>query len=260
MRSFTLLLTCTLIFVLFASVGCSPDARLAAQRQQSQGRIAELDSEIQTLSEDNARLQSELAGQEKLAEDIKLESELQHTKFTELLAEHNRLINQIGRAQPLPEELNAMLAAFAEANSELLSYDSSKGLVSLKSDVSFALGSDQVKSHTKPVLTALAAICSTDQAQNCQILIVGHTDDVRISRPETKAKHPTNWHLSVHRAIAVMDVLKESMPEDRLAVMGFGEYRPLADNLPGNRGNPLNRRVEIFIVPKDVDVPSAGLK
>ena len=258
MRPITSLLTCALIFALLGSVGCSPDARLAAQRQRSQERIAELDGEIQTLSDDNARLQSELTGQEELAKDIKQESELQHAKFKELLAEHNRLIEQVGRAEPLPAELNAMLAAFAEANSELLSYDSSKGLVSLKSDVSFTAGSDQVKPHTKPVLTALAQICSAELAQNCQVLIVGHTDDQPIIH--SNANHPTNWHLSVHRAIAVMDVLKESMPQDRLAVMGFGQYRPIADNLPGNKGNPLNRRVEIFIVPKDMEVPSAGLK
>ena len=153
-----------------------------------------------------------------------------------------------------------MLAAFAAANSELLNYDTSKGRVRLQSDVTFALASDQVKPQAKPVLAALAQICSAEQAKDCRVLIVGHTDDVPIVRPETKAKHPTNWHLSVHRAIAVMDILKKSMPEDRLAVMGFGQFKPIADNAPKNQGNPLNRRVEIFIVPWDMEVPSAGLK
>ncbi len=153
-----------------------------------------------------------------------------------------------------------MLAAFAEANAGLLSYDPRKGRIRLQSDVTFGPGSDKVKNQATSALAALAQICANDLAQDCQVLIVGHTDDMPIVRPQTKAKHPTNWHLSVHRAIAVMEVLKESMPEDRLAVMGFGEFKPIVDNAPNKRGNSLNRRVEIFIVPEDIDVPATGLK
>ena len=57
-----------------------------------------------------------------------------------------------------------------------------------------------------------------------------------------------------------MDILKKSMPEQRLSVMGFGQWRPVEPNQPGQRGNPANRRVEIYIVPKDSAVPSGGLK
>ncbi len=153
-----------------------------------------------------------------------------------------------------------MLAAFAAANSDLLSYDTAKGRIRLLSDVTFTLASDQVKEQTKPVLAALAQICSAEQAEDCRVLIVGHTDDVPIVHEETKAKHPTNWHLSVHRAIAVKDVLKKHMPEDRLAVMGFGEFKPIAENAPNKQGNPLNRRVEIFVIAGDMAVPSAGLR
>ena len=34
-----------------------------------------------------------------------------------------------------------------------------------------------------------------------------------------------------------------------LAIMGMGQYRPIAPNKPGNGGNEKNRRVEIYIVP-----------
>jgi len=36
----------------------------------------------------------------------------------------------------------------------------------------------------------------------------------------------------------------------RMSARGFGEYRPIADNKPNKKGNPLNRRVEIYIVPE----------
>ena len=130
----------------------------------------------------------------------------------------------------------------------------------LKSDFTFDLSSDRVKSQAQPALAALGEIYSPDQAGDLQVLIVGHTDDVPIGRPETRAKHPTNWHLSVHRAIAVKDVLAKSMPEQRLAVMGFGQWSPVEPNQPGQRGNPANRRVEIFIVPADTPVPSGGVR
>jgi chemotaxis protein MotB len=36
----------------------------------------------------------------------------------------------------------------------------------------------------------------------------------------------------------------------RLSVRGFGEYRPVAPNAANNKGNDVNRRVEMYIVPK----------
>jgi flagellar motor protein MotB len=38
----------------------------------------------------------------------------------------------------------------------------------------------------------------------------------------------------------------------RMSVRGFSEYRPVAPNAPGKKGNPQNRRVEIYIVPEGV--------
>jgi len=35
-------------------------------------------------------------------------------------------------------------------------------------------------------------------------------------------------------------------------VRGFGEFRPIVPNRAGKKGNPLNRRVEIYIIPKGV--------
>ncbi len=260
MRRLTSLLTCGLILALLLSAGCSPDTRFGAQRRRSQQRITELESDIQNARDENNRLQGELTSQQALAWRIQQEAQRQQAEFDKLSAELDAMAERAGRTGPLPDKLDAMLTALAETNSELLSYDPLTGRVRLKSDVIFTLGSDQVKAQAKPVLAALAQICSSELAQDCQILIVGHTDDLPIVRSQTKAKHPTNWHLSVHRAIAVMELLKKSMPEDRLAVMGFGQFKPIADNAPNNQGNPLNRRVEIFIVPRDLEVPSAGLK
>ncbi|MCK5175184.1 MAG: OmpA family protein, partial [Planctomycetes bacterium] len=62
--------------------------------------------------------------------------------------------------------------------------------------------------------------------------------------------HPTNWHLSVHRAISVLNVMTQNkVSPKRLSVRGFGEFRPAEPNKADKKGNAANRRVEIFIVP-----------
>jgi chemotaxis protein MotB len=61
--------------------------------------------------------------------------------------------------------------------------------------------------------------------------------------------HPTNWHLSVHRAISVENLMESNgVSPTRISVKGYGEYRPLEANEAGKKGNPKNRRVEIYLV------------
>jgi len=43
---------------------------------------------------------------------------------------------------------------------------------------------------------------------------------------------------------------KNNIAQERTSVRGFGEYRPIVPNKPNKRGNPQNRRVEIYIVTK----------
>jgi len=61
-----------------------------------------------------------------------------------------------------------------------------------------------------------------------EIRIEGHTDDV----PIHTAEFPTNWHLSVARAVntALYLIERHTLPPTRVAVAGYGEYRPLMPN------------------------------
>ena len=109
---------------------------------------------------------------------------------------------------------------------------------------------DTVQPEAKERLEALSEVLNSPVAEGFDVLIVGHTDDMRIGKPATRAKHPTNWHLSAHRAIAVEKVLAQAgMTEVRMVVMGMGQFRPIEPNEPKQQGNPKNRRVEIYIVP-----------
>ena len=153
----------------------------------------------------------------------------------------------------LPVELSDALSEWAlQGGSDLVSYDPQSGIVRFKSDLLFEKGSDTVQAAAKSQVQMLASILDSSSAEGFDVLVVGHTDSAPIQLASTRAKHPTNWHLSAHRAIAVEIILAEAgVDQNRTAVVGMGEFRPIAPNSTksGSMGNPKNRRVEIYIVP-----------
>jgi len=162
----------------------------------------------------------------------------------------DRLTGQLGQS-PLPVELSNALSDWAvQTGSDLVEYDEKNGVVRFKSDLLFEKGQAAVQPTAQAQLEKLSQILNSAVAEGFDIMIVGHTDDIPILKPDTLMKHPSNWHLSCHRAIAVENILQTAgIKPTRLAVMGLGEFRPIAPNAPDQRGNPQNRRVEIYIVP-----------
>lgn len=76
------------------------------------------------------------------------------------------------------------------------------------------------------------------------IRIEGHTDDV----PPEGTQFRDNWHLSVARALAVLDrFARDGIRPDRLAAAGYGEFRPIASNAD-EAGRARNRRVDILVL------------
>ena len=250
-----LVLGCLGVFLIS---GCNPELEdLKVQNRSQRNRISELESDINTtrLKLDQAKRQ--LAGfdgiraveRDALNQQIAaLEEELSKKKSLVSLMQQKLLY---GGGQ-IPVELSTLLEDFAD-KSNMVTFDAGKGVVKFKSDLLFEKGSDVVASAAKKAVKELCRILNNDEAKKFDIIIAGHTDDIRISRAATKAKHPTNWHLSSHRAISVLKImLANRVAGNRLSARGFGEYRPIAANKPGKKGNPQNRRVEIYIVAKGV--------
>ena len=233
--------------------GCGPGLQdLRIQNAALNKRKAELESELQVTRLKLQQLERQLAYAEAL-DSVEVKTlqeriaalEEDRAKKLELIAlMQQRLLGGV----PLPVELGAMLEDFAERE-EMVTYDPNRGIVKFKSDLLFRSGSDEVLSVAAGAVKSLCGILNTEEGRKFDIVIAGHTDDqpIRYSR----AKHPTNWHLSAHRAISVLNVMAGSnIAQKRMSVRGFGELRPIVPNEPGKKGNPQNRRVEIYIVPQ----------
>jgi chemotaxis protein MotB len=238
--------------------GCNAELQDLKIRNATQGeRIAELESELRTGLLQLDQLKRKLTAAQG-SSDIEIQTLQQEiAALEEDIAKKKQLIASMQErlllgGAALPVELSTLLEDFA-AKHNMVEYDSSRGMIKFKSDLLFELASDKVASSAVEAVKLLCGILSAEEGKNFDVIIAGHTDDVPIGQPATRAKHPTNWHLSAHRAIAVLNVMAgNKIGYNRMSIRGFGEYRPFAVNKPNKGGNPQNRRVEIYIVAKGV--------
>ena len=77
------------------------------------------------------------------------------------------------------------------------------------------------------------------------IRIEGHTDNVPIRR----STYPSNWELSTARAVSVVKLFinKCNFSPDKLIAVGYGEFKPVADNSTAE-GRAQNRRIDIIVL------------
>lgn len=114
-------------------------------------------------------------------------------------------------------------------------------VVDISADILFPSGVAKLSPASTPVLQHLAdALRPFTNA----VRVEGHTDDRPINTPEFRS----NWELSAARAASVVHLFMDrGIEPERLAVVGFGQYRPIAsNNTPAGRN--ANRRVAVVIV------------
>lgn len=247
-------------FLLCASMvltGCVGEQRYNDLRFQNAAQaehINKLTTDLAVATQQLKTLQRQLDDARKLGGIDKQKLQQEVALLEQALREKNALVarmqEQLLGGSQLPVELSTMLEDFAKQH-DMVTYDSASGIVKFKSDLLFEKGSDEVKPGAVEAVEALCGILNSEEGDDFDVIIAGHTDDIPISRAATRAKHPTNWHLSAHRAISVLKVMANNkVAPTRLSARGFGEYRPVAPNKANKDGNPQNRRVEIYIVPK----------
>jgi chemotaxis protein MotB len=122
--------------------------------------------------------------------------------------------------------------------------------VDVAEKIFFASGSATLKASGKNVLKKVADALAPYKDK--MIRVAGYTDNVKLGKA-LQEKFPTNWELSVARAVNVVRFLQEkgNIEPERLIASGRGEYAPIAPNDTAE-GRQKNRRIEIMLLDKNM--------
>ncbi|WP_428603129.1 flagellar motor protein MotD [Sedimenticola sp.] len=113
--------------------------------------------------------------------------------------------------------------------------------VEMKSSMLFDSGSARL---SREALKALRKVILIVKPLPNMINVEGHTDNV----PINTISFPSNWELSAARAASVVHYFaKLGVASDRMAAIGYGEFRPLSSN-DTTEGRKNNRRVNLLIM------------
>ena len=230
------------------------DDLLTAYRGQEQQLLA-LQSDLSTSRANEERLRAQLAEAKAGLEDMM--NRTGGADFESWKAKYAEWLKQIADANlgPLPAELNKALAELAAQYPDVLTFDPRTGMLRFNSDFTFASGSAALNKNAETLVGKLATILNSPIAQPFEVKVVGHTDTQPIRR--VASQHPTNMHLSAHRAISVRDALVgDGVVANRMQIAGYGEFRPIVPN--GPNGAAANRRVEIYLTPLTVPLAPMG--
>lgn len=123
-----------------------------------------------------------------------------------------------------------------------LAQDERGVVIHLAEELLFVSGSAVLKSSSRMTLDLLASVLKTVPNE---IRIEGHTDDM----PIQTSTFPSNWHLSVARAVSTGEYLTQhhGFAVDKVSMVGYADRKPLVANSSAeNRAK--NRRVDIIVI------------
>ncbi|MEO6974266.1 MAG: flagellar motor protein MotD [Gallionella sp.] len=165
-------------------------------------------------------------------------------KRTARLVEQQRRIQE--RMQNLASDLN--LALLPQIRQHQVNINPTKRgvMINISASSLFKTGEAEIQPGALEVLRQVSAVLHNEKLP---IEVEGHTDDI----PIMTAQFPSNWELSSARASSVVRMMiKNGVPEDRMAAVGLASNHPLVPNdTPEDRDK--NRRVSITIVAPDLE-------
>jgi len=239
-------------------------AATVAERDQLQFQQREALTKIDGLQQDLERAEADIKRLEQVLSTRSAEagaamSEMRQT-IDRLEAEKRELSNQVEMEQIAREARLAQLKSTYDQLVGKLEGEIKRGEVTISElqgrltvnmveRILFDSGSAEIKPQGLDVLRRVGDILK--DAQDKLVQVEGHTDSVPISG-RLKEKFPSNWELSAARAANVVHFLQEQVgiPGQRLAVTGYGQYQPIADN-DTPQGREENRRIQIVLVPAE---------
>ena len=144
--------------------------------------------------------------------------------------------------EKLKDDLNTVIKRYNYNKSVSLEENERGVVLHILDDIMFASAQAELNDKSKQILHQLAMIIK-DLPND--IRIEGHTDNIKIN----SALYPSNWHLSVNRALNTAYYLMENegLSPEKLSIVGYSEFKPIADNSTAE-GRLKNRRVDIVII------------
>ncbi len=155
---------------------------------------------------------------------------------------------ELARLKATYTDLEEKMKAEIAEGEILLSQAEGRIQVDLVDKILFDSGEAKLSERGAEVLTRLGAVLVGVEGRSIQVS--GHTDDSPPSQ-RLAATFPTNWELSVARAVNVVRFLQEKakVPAKRLVAAGYGDTHPVAGNSTP-KGRARNRRIEILLIPE----------
>lgn len=198
---------------------------LSTRSAEAGAAMTEMRQTIDRLQTENRELSNQIE-MEKIAREARL-AQMKNT-YDQLVG---KLESEIDRGEVTISELQGKLT------------------VNMVERILFDSGKAEIKPQGLEVLRRVGNILN--ESQDKVVQVEGHTDNVGISS-RLKEKFLSNWELSTARAANVVHFLQDQVgiPGERLAVTGYGPYRPLAEN-DTPEGREQNRRIQIVLVPLD---------
>jgi len=240
-------------------------AVLQTQLTRLQKEYADLQTRNKVLSDDNTNLDNLLKAKkgELGAQVTALRAQVAEKEMA--LSAKNAEIAALGqekeqalqeKEQSIAEMKKTYNSLVGEMNDEIkkgeitITQLKDKLTVNMVEQILFDSGSAEIKKNGKKVLDRVAEILI--KVTDKQVRVEGHTDNVPIG-PRIAGKFATNWELSAARATTVARYLQDKGIDPKLlSAAGYSEYRPVASN-DTEEGRATNRRIEIALIPKEID-------
>lgn len=201
-----------------------------AENEYKAGKPGE-DENAKGSDKDAKGIEEQKIEKQRLAELEKAEAELKAQKAAE------------EKLQKISSEISDSMKKLIDKDIIKVKNNKSWVEVEIKSSLLFTSGSAAPSREAQPVLDQLAELL---KVETNPVHIEGFTDNVPIKTPQ----YPSNWELSGARAGAVVRLLEQGgVPADRLAAIGYGENKPIADNST-DEGRAKNRRV-VMVISRD---------
>jgi chemotaxis protein MotB len=184
-----------------------------------------------------------LAQSEAEARDLKQKLARSQGRVGELEKEKETVVRS---QKTLEQEMRAAL----ESKDVTISQLQGRLTVNILDRILFNSGEADLKTDGEGVLQKVATVLA--QHPPLKIHVIGHTDNVPI-KAGARSRFASNWELSTSRATAAVRFLTEKAGVDarRVGAVGYGEFRPIADNATPE-GRAKNRRIAITVLSEEM--------